>query len=187
MTVHTAAPQVGRTERPISDAASIPSSSRDDSSRLAAERAQRRGCGGPAIHTPGHRVQRSAQFGPSRGLSDRPYGESKSRRPARESQFRLLACPGLRKLHKQRLPNQTAPRRNQIAELQFVDTAIESEAIRQCLDGRVAQDAVLITMTTERLGSSRTSARMQRLIAATTVIWQRWWRSRGSVPSSSTA
>jgi hypothetical protein len=37
-----------------------PSSSRDDSSRLAAERVQRRGCRRPAIHTPSHRVQRSA-------------------------------------------------------------------------------------------------------------------------------
>jgi hypothetical protein len=36
-----------------------PSSSRDDSSRLAAERVQRRRCCSSAIHTPGHRVQRS--------------------------------------------------------------------------------------------------------------------------------
>jgi len=60
-----------------------PSSSRDDSWRLAAERVQRRGCRGPAIHTPGYRVQRSAQFGLSCGLSDRPCGDGKSRYPAR--------------------------------------------------------------------------------------------------------
>jgi hypothetical protein len=38
----------------------------------------------PDIHTPGHRVQRFAQFGLSRGLSDRPCGESKFRLPARQ-------------------------------------------------------------------------------------------------------
>src|SRR5258707_288358 len=43
---------------------------------------QRRGCYGPAIHTPSHHDQRSAQFGLSRGLSDRPCGDSKSRHPA---------------------------------------------------------------------------------------------------------
>jgi hypothetical protein len=37
-----------------------PSSSGHDSSGLAAERLQRRGCSGPAVHTPGHCVQRFA-------------------------------------------------------------------------------------------------------------------------------
>jgi len=55
---------------------SPPSSSRSDRSRLAAERVQRRGCRGPAIRTAGHRLQRSAQFGLSRGLPDRPSGHS---------------------------------------------------------------------------------------------------------------
>jgi len=50
---------------------------RDDSSRLAAQRVQRRGCRGAVTHTPGHRVQRPAQFGLSRGLSDRPGGDNK--------------------------------------------------------------------------------------------------------------
>ena len=60
-----------------------PSSARDDGSRLAAKRVLRRGCRGPATHPPGHCVQRSAQFGLSRGLWDRPCGDSKSRHPAR--------------------------------------------------------------------------------------------------------
>ena len=54
-----------------------PSSARDDGSRLAAKRVLRRGCRGPATHPPGHCVQRSAQFGLSRGLWDRPCGDSK--------------------------------------------------------------------------------------------------------------
>jgi len=37
----------------------------------------RGGCRGPATHTPGHRFDRSAQFGLSRRLSDRPCGDSK--------------------------------------------------------------------------------------------------------------
>jgi hypothetical protein len=39
---------------------------------------------GTSIHTPGHRVQRSAQFGLSPGLSDRLGGDSKFRYPARQ-------------------------------------------------------------------------------------------------------
>ncbi len=56
-----------------------PSSSRDDRLRLAAERVQRRGCRGPAPHTPGDRVQRSAQSGLPCRLSDRPCGDGRSR------------------------------------------------------------------------------------------------------------
>ena len=71
-----------------------PSSARDDGSRLAAKRVLRRGCRGPATHPPGHCVQRSAQFGLSRGLWDRPCGDSKSRHPARpmESKQRNKSC-----------------------------------------------------------------------------------------------
>src|SRR5229473_4866963 len=39
---------------------------------------------GTSIHTPGNRVQRSAQFGLSPGLSDRLGGDSKFRYPARQ-------------------------------------------------------------------------------------------------------
>jgi hypothetical protein len=54
-----------------------PASSRNDRSRLASERVQRRGCRGPVIDTKSHRLQRPAQFGLSRGLSDRPCGDGK--------------------------------------------------------------------------------------------------------------
>src|SRR4029077_15017300 len=51
----------------------------------------RRGCRGPAIHTACHRVQRSAQFGLSRGLSDRPCSES-------HCEFLILTMPSAQKL-----------------------------------------------------------------------------------------
>src|SRR5580700_1160017 len=68
-----------------------PSSSRHDSPRLAVERIQRRGCGGPAVHTPGDRVERSAQSRLPFRLSDRSCGDGKSRQPARPwSQSNLI-------------------------------------------------------------------------------------------------
>ncbi|MEA2257414.1 MAG: hypothetical protein QOJ51_239 [Acidobacteriaceae bacterium] len=65
-------------------------SSRYDRSGLAAERLQRGGCRSPAVHTPGHRVKRFAQFGLSRGLSDHPSGDSESR-PARREKWTALS------------------------------------------------------------------------------------------------
>src|ERR1700733_14975778 len=58
---------------------------------LAAERVQRRGCCGSAIHTSRHRVQRSAQFGLPHGLSDRPCSES-------HYEFVILTMPSAQKL-----------------------------------------------------------------------------------------
>jgi hypothetical protein len=64
--------------------------------RLAVERVQRRGCGGPAIHTPGDRVERSAQSRLPFGLSDRSCGDGKSRQPARPwSQSNLIPAIGI--------------------------------------------------------------------------------------------
>ena len=57
---------------------SPPSPSGGDHSRLAAKRVERRRRRRPAIRTSSDRIRRPAQFGLSRGLSDRPCSHSKS-------------------------------------------------------------------------------------------------------------
>jgi hypothetical protein len=50
-----------------------------------------------AVHTPRNRIKRFAQFGLSRGLSDRPRGDSESR-PARREKLTALSQANKKKV-----------------------------------------------------------------------------------------